>query len=203
MNIKRFFKYAFIQVVIAIIFSYFWIKNKKSPKLLSIPKTVNHFELPTFMGHWYEIAHIPFYWERNCVCTQIYYKIDPYNRNMYSINNTCHQNSTNGIIKFTEGKGWLSDDTGAKHKHSFFWPIAGDIWISATAPDFSWIIFGHPTRDYLWIISRTPTMNETLYKDLVKFAEEDGYPVEKLVKSIQICGSNFQLEKEHQNERIE
>ena len=121
---------------------------------------------------------------------------------MFFVNNTCHSHSTNGTIKFGEAKGWLTDDSGAKHKHRFFGLITGDIWVSDVANDSSWIIFGHPTRNYLWILSRTPTMNETLYKGLVKFVERDGYPVEKLVKSIQTCGNNYHIECKNEDAEV-
>ena len=58
MDLKKFRKFGFIQVVLAIILYYFFIKNKSPSELLNPPKTVNHIELTSFMGHWYEIASI-------------------------------------------------------------------------------------------------------------------------------------------------
>jgi apolipoprotein D and lipocalin family protein len=46
---------------------------------------------------------------------------------------------------------------------------------------------GHPSRDYLWILSRTPTLPDEIYEMLVDQAREKGYPVENLRRTDQAC----------------
>jgi apolipoprotein D and lipocalin family protein len=50
-----------------------------------------------------------------------------------------------------------------------FWPIkmAYPI-IELDEKDYSYAVIGYPSRSYCWILSRKPTMEETLYKDIEK-----------------------------------
>ena len=49
--------------------------------------------------------------------------------------------------------------THAKLKVWFFWPFKGDYWIIDLDPDYQWAVVGVPSRKYLWILSRTPTLD--------------------------------------------
>ena len=54
----------------------------------------------------------------------------------------------------------------ARLKVRFFGPFAGDYWIiGLDEKNYSWALVGHPSRRFLWILSREPTMKESLYKE--------------------------------------
>lgn len=53
------------------------------------------------------------------------------------------------------------------------------------APDYSHVMVGTPNREYLWILSRTPRMDEALYKQLLDKAAAQSFDVSRMVKTEQ------------------
>jgi apolipoprotein D and lipocalin family protein len=75
--------------------------------------------------------------------------------------------------------------TNARLEVSFFWPFWGGYWIIDLDPDYRWAVVGHPSRDYLWILSRTRTLDETLYQRLLARLPAQGYDPARLNKTLQ------------------
>lgn len=61
--------------------------------------------------------------------------------------------------------------------------IRADYWIYKIAPDYSYVVVGHPKQKYVYIMARRPEMEEQLYNDLVDFCVSIGYER----KDIQRC----------------
>jgi apolipoprotein D and lipocalin family protein len=76
----------------------------------------------------------------------------------------------------------VADEAGsrAKLKVQFFWPFRGDYWIIALDPEYRYAAVGHPSRDYLWILARTPTLDPMLYRALAARLEAQGYDLTRL-----------------------
>mgnify|MGYP000087239016 CR=1 FL=1 len=55
----------------------------------------------------------------------------------------------------------------AKLEVQFFWPFHGDYWIIELDPDYRYAAVRHPSRDYLWILARTPALDPSLYRALL------------------------------------
>ena len=55
----------------------------------------------------------------------------------------------------------------------------------ALDPDYRWAVVGHPGRDYLWILSRTPTMDEATYRGIVAALPDQGYDPTRLQRTLQ------------------
>jgi apolipoprotein D and lipocalin family protein len=47
------------------------------------------------------------------------------------------------------------------------------------------VVVGEPGRDYLWILSREPQLAEALYQRIVARVKQQGYEVERLIKTAQ------------------
>ena len=62
-------------------------------------------------------------------------------------------------------------ETNAKLQVQFFWPFRGDYWVIELDDDYQYAVVGHPDRSYLWILSRTPQMEDSLYNDLMERIE--------------------------------
>jgi apolipoprotein D and lipocalin family protein len=61
-------------------------------------------------------------------------------------------------------------------------PMAwADYWVVELDPEYRWAVVGGPSRDYLWILSRTRTMARAEYDAIVARAAQRGYPVDALV----------------------
>ena len=79
--------------------------------------------------------------------------------------------------------------TNAKLEVSFFRPFWGDYWIIDLAEDYSYSVVGHPGRDYLWILSRSPTMAEATYQGIATRLRESGYETGRLVRTAQVAAT--------------
>ena len=67
---------------------------------------------------------------------------------------------------------------------TFFWPFYGDYWIINLGNDYDYAVVGTPNRKYLWILNRTPQMDEKLYSQLIEFAKSEGFDANNLIKTI-------------------
>jgi apolipoprotein D and lipocalin family protein len=91
--------------------------------------------------------------------------------------NHCRKKGFNGEIATVEGKAWVID----KHvnvwlKVQFFWSFHGDyVIIDLDKKKYKYAIVGHPSRDYICIISRTSHMDESIYQGILSRIAAQGY----------------------------
>ena len=75
----------------------------------------------------------------------------------------------NGEMREVEGIAHIVDsNTNAKLKVSFYWPFFGSYWIINIGENYEYAVVSEPKRQYLWILSRKPYMEESKYNKLVK-----------------------------------
>lgn len=149
-------------------------------------EVVPYVDLNKYIGKWYEIASFPQSFQAGCNCSTAEYTIseDGY----IKVINSCRLDSANGKLKQAEGKAFVIEGTNnAKLKVQFFWPFKGDYWIIDLASDYSYAVVGHPSREYLWILSRTPKMDENIYKSILSKIAEKGFELKKLNRTNQDC----------------
>ncbi len=79
----------------------------------------------------------------------------------------------------------VENSGNAKLKVQFFWPFKGKYWIIDLADDYSYAVVGHPNKNYLWILSRTPTMTDSLYQQITSRIAEKGFDITKLQRTKQ------------------
>ena len=142
-------------------------------------QTVNEVDLEKYLGRWYEIGRLPNSFETDCegVTADYSKRAD----GLIRVINSCRLNSVSGDLKVAEGRAKITDTvTNAKLKVSFFGPFWGDYWIMHLAEDYSLSIVGEPSGKYLWILSRTPTLDQTTKDEALSFVAEQGYPVDAL-----------------------
>ena len=64
---------------------------------------------------------------------------------------------------------------------SFFGPFYGSYIVFDLAPDYSHSLISGPDKSYLWLLSRTPTMDEPTKKRLAAKAQALGFDTSKLI----------------------
>lgn len=100
--------------------------------------------------------------------------------------NRCNKGALDGPEESIEGVARVADaETNAKLKVQFFWPFEGDYWIIGLDPDYQWAVVGEPTRRFLWILSRTPTMSDALYAEITADLPALDYDPNGLVATLQ------------------
>jgi apolipoprotein D and lipocalin family protein len=61
----------------------------------------------------------------------------------------------------------------------------GNYWVIGLAPDYRYAVVGEPSREYLWILSRTPALAEQDRKTIDELLRTQGYDPAKLVATPQ------------------
>jgi apolipoprotein D and lipocalin family protein len=147
-------------------------------------ETVKHVDLGRYLGTWYDIASFPQSFQRGCTGTAATFTLR--DEGELDVTNRCRLGSLDGKEKVALGRARLVDRaTNAKLEVSFFRPFWGPYWIIDLAQDYSYAVVGHPGRDYLWILSRTPTMSEATYQTIVTRLQAQGYETSRLVRTLQ------------------
>ena len=91
----------------------------------------------------------------------------PHDDGTIAVRNECRQENLEGAVRAVEGRARVVDpSSNARLKVTFFWPFWGAYWIIDLDPGYQWAVVGHPSRNYLWILSRTPAMEDELYDEL-------------------------------------
>ena len=142
-------------------------------------EVVLHVELEKYLGKWYEIAHLPARFQEGCTDTTATYALSE--DGSISVLNECVKN---GKMKRAKGRAKVVDKrSGAKLKVTFFWPFYGDYWIIDLGRDYDYAVVGTPNRKYLWILSRTPQMDDKLFSELVESVKSKGFDANSLIKT--------------------
>ncbi len=142
-------------------------------------ETVPYVDLKKYAGIWYEIASIPQSFQKGCNYTTAEYTLT--DKDYILVENKCNKDSLLGKQSYIKGKAFVTENSGnAKLKVQFFWPFKGKYWIIDLADDYSYAVVGHPNRKYLWILSRTATMNNTLYQQIISRIKEKGFDISKI-----------------------
>ena len=135
--------------------------------------TVDQVDLDRYLGTWYEIASFPAWFQRGCTGVTAEYSMR--DDGMIEVVNSCRKGSLDGKFKQSTGRARVVDtETNAKLKVSFFGPFWGNYWIIGLDPDYQWAVVGVPNHKYLWILSRTPTMDPDLYEKTSRTPARDG-----------------------------
>ncbi len=141
--------------------------------------------LNQFLGTWYEIASIPQFFNIGCSCTTATYSIDP-SGNGVTVQNSCM--IFNGLIPNNiTGLATQPDlNDFSKLKVSFPGiPGEADYWILDFAPDASYMLVGNPDKDNLYILSRTATLDPTIYNTLLGVADLMCFDISEVVMTDQ------------------
>ncbi len=142
-------------------------------------EVVPHVELKKYLGKWYEIARLPARFQEGCTDTTATYSLS--DDGSISVLNECIRN---GKVKRAKGKAKVVDKiSGAKLKVTFFWPFYGDYWIINLGKDYDYAVVGTPNRKNLWILSRTPQMDDKLFSQLIESVKSKGFNVNHLIKT--------------------
>jgi len=167
-----------IQIFILMLFS---CSSNKLPL-----KVTDNLDVNKYSGKWYEIARLPNSFEKGLECVTANYTL--LENGKIEVLNQGHSIDDHSKIETAKGKAHVPDiKQPAKLKVTFFWPFYGDYWVIELDENYQFVLVGEPARKYLWILSRTPYLDESIYNQLVNIAKEEGFATEKLIKVKQDC----------------
>ena len=131
--------------------------------------------LDKYLGKWYEIARFDHSFERDMEKVTAEYKLLP-DGHIKVINSGYR----NGKFKETIGKAKITDTSGLL-RVSFFMNFYSDYRILMIDKDYNYVLVGSSSPKYLWILSRTPQLDEEVLEIIIDAAQEKGYDTDNLI----------------------
>jgi len=141
---------------------------------------VDNFKLEKYLGKWYEIARLDHSFERGLSRVTAEYSLRPdggvrvINRG-YSAKDNKWKEAV-GKAYFVKGmdQGFL--------KVSFFGPFYGSYVVFVLDHEnYQYALVCGPDKSYLWLLARSPKINEDTKNDLIAKAKAAGFETDKLI----------------------
>ena len=140
---------------------------------------VDHFSAERYLGTWYEIARLDHSFERGLVRVTANYSLRD-DGGVRVLNRGYSEKE--GAWKESEGKAYFVQGTDRGYlKVSFFGPFYGSyIVFELDHANYQYAAVSGPDKSYLWILARTPQMEDALKNSLVAKAAALGFDTGKL-----------------------
>lgn len=145
------------------------------------PPIVNEkqVDLDRFMGDWYVIANIPTFIEEGA-----HNAVESYKKNedgSIATTFSFNEDSFTGEKKIYNPTGFIVDNkSNAIWEMQFLWPFKSDYRIMYVDKDYKNTIIGRIKRDYVWIMSRNPSISKDEYEKLITLIKNEKYDVSKV-----------------------
>jgi apolipoprotein D and lipocalin family protein len=151
--------------------------NQSAMKQEPLPVSDN-IDIQQFMGRWYVIANIPTFIER-----QAYNAVEEYEwqgDGKVATTFTYNNGALDGPLKKANPTGFVSPDNNAVWKMQFIWPFKADYRVMYVDDEHSITVIGREKRDYVWLMARSPDIDQKTYQNMVALIQNAGYDISKL-----------------------
>ena len=143
-------------------------------------KPVQSFDAGRYLGQWYEIARLDHGFERGLTQVTATYSLRG-DGGLRVLNRGW--SARDGVWKEATGKAYFVQDPGQGYlKVSFFGPFYGSYVIfRLDQAGYQYALVAGPDRSYLWLLSRTPTLEPARQRELIAEAAAQGFDTTQLV----------------------
>uniref|UniRef100_A0A7S2WCU6 Lipocalin/cytosolic fatty-acid binding domain-containing protein n=1 Tax=Rhizochromulina marina TaxID=1034831 RepID=A0A7S2WCU6_9STRA len=145
-------------------------------------------ETEKFMGRWFVVANIPTYFEQGMVDCIEDYVWNPKTKRIevrFTMRNAKSGATTELLQRAKVTNTTTNTRWSIQPKFGVFLPLNLSYIIAYCSPDYSTTIIGVPNRDYLWIMSRKPSLPDQELDELIDMASRNGYDPTKIAKVAQ------------------
>ena len=147
-------------------------------------KTVEYVDIERFMGDWYVISNIPTFIEKRATNAIENYRLN--NKREIETTFSFHQDSPQGDKKIYKPKGFIKNKkTNAEWRMQFLWPFKMPFMIIDLDENYNYTVIGVPNRKYVWIMSRRPSLDSSIYNTIIDKLKDVGYDVKQIKKVTQ------------------
>lgn len=153
----------------------------------SVPDGITpvRFDAQRYLGTWYEIARFDHRFERGLEQVKATYASNP-DGTIAVLNEGTESDS--GRVRQARGTArFLTDPGTASLGVTFQWPFEGGYHVIRLDPEYRIALVVGPNRDYLWLLSRTPTLPDPVVQDWLAFAEARDWPAAKALRVRQVA----------------
>lgn len=140
---------------------------------------VEGFELQSYLGTWYEIARLDHSFERGLEGVTAHYSLRE-DGGVKVVNRGYDEEEANW--EEAVGKAYFVGDADTAHlKVSFFGPFYGSYVVFELDSEYRYSLVSGPDLSYLWILARTPELDDNTLEELIAKARARGFATEKLI----------------------
>jgi apolipoprotein D and lipocalin family protein len=139
--------------------------------------TVEKIDLERYAGKWIEIARYENRFEAGCAGATAQYSLE---EDYVRVINSCYDNYGKKSGEAIGRAYAVEESNNSKLRVSFFRPFYGDYWVLLLGDHYQYSVIGDPSRQYLWILSRTQELTKADKKTILEFLPTIGYDVSKL-----------------------
>lgn len=141
---------------------------------------VQPFEAQRYLGTWYEIARLDHRFERGLSHVTAEYSLRD-DGGIKVVNKGYSQKDSKWNT--AEGKAYFVHDQNTAHlKVSFWGPFYSSYVVFELDKDYQYALVSGENKDYFWILSRQPTMEQAVLDKLIEKAGSLGFDISKLIK---------------------
>jgi apolipoprotein D and lipocalin family protein len=142
------------------------------------PDVAPQVDYDRFAGRWYEVAHLPRPTQKDCYGTTAFYERTA--ADTLRVTHECKlggfDGPYNGVVNVATVEkasepAKLSLDVGL---------FKGDYWVLEVGERYEYAVVGHPSRSYLWVLSRTPQLDEATLQGALERVKAKKFPVDRL-----------------------
>lgn len=143
-------------------------------------KPVDRFQIERYMGKWHEIARLDHSFERGLTHVTAEYSIRE-DGGVRVLNRGYMAKESKW--KEAEGKAYFVNHPNQGFlKVSFFGPFYGSyVILELDQQNYSYALVCGPDKSYLWILARSPRLDEEIKKRLIAKAAASGFDTSKLI----------------------
>ncbi|MFK7816902.1 MAG: lipocalin family protein [Gammaproteobacteria bacterium] len=150
---------------------------------VSVPSNitpVSDFELNRYLGKWYEIARLDHSFERGLEHVSAEYSLR--DDGGVAVKNRGYDKDKKEWNEAV-GKAYFVNDVDKGHlKVSFFGPFYGSyIIFELDHEDYQYAFISGPNLNYLWFLSRTPKVDQSLIDHFKEQADKLGFNIDELI----------------------
>ena len=148
-------------------------------------ESIASLDVPRYMGTWYEVAKYPNWFQKRCIAnTSATYAVQP--NGMLQVLNRCQKED--GSITDALGEAKQVGDTNSPKLKVRFAPawlsflpfVWGNYWVIDLDPQYQLAAVSEPSRKYLWILSRTQTVEPKVYEALMQRLKQQGFNLDAI-----------------------
>lgn len=144
-------------------------------------ETVQYVDINKFMGDWYVIANIPTFIEKEATNAIESYRLDE-EGNIATTFTFFKSSSPDKIVKYTPTGFIVNKKTNAEWRMQFLWPFKSKFLIIDLDKNYETTVIGHPSRNYVWIMARSPFIEDSKYISIIENLTSVGYDISKIKK---------------------
>ena len=152
--------------------------------------TISSLDVPRYMGTWYEIAKYPNRFQKQCVAdVSAEYRQQP--NGSVQVTNRCR--TENSKMDDAVGEARQIGPASSPKLQVRFAPawlswlpsVWGNYWVIDLDTEYQLVAVSEPNREYLWVLSRTPTVNAEAYEALLGRLKGQGFDLNRLERTKQ------------------